>query len=500
MATSIQDYINKVKLPKQAANSGLATTLAGSKVSTPLVPVPKASSPFTGVKSAPAKPMNNSDNVLRTASPAAVKPTNIPKATVTNIPSQSSGTSLSSRDSYLNTISKNNPELADKVMDVLGYSGSPNQKGSAYNDYLSQYSNAVQTSTAKTERADKKKSDEQSSYLKYLQTMFDPKKAQVAQENVNRLNQQISSETLRARSEEDRIRKNEMGGLETGQNSDLGVLNRESSKTLADLAIAKGYSTDILKQYTDAGKSLYEAEQAATQEANELLSVSEATALGVPYGITKGDARKYGIIPTSNEDTGFSLSEGQARYDSKGNLIAQRGKTYAPGTTGVNSDGSVNYSKLPTGIKEDMITMDTVKDLANQFLLTKTSQGFTGTGGFGAGTIGQIGAAIGFGKPENIQQRNLIGNIKATIAKLRGGTSFTAGEEKLLNQYTPTINDNDIVAEQKLKDLISFIDTKKNNTLAISGISSGQSSYSSPQQLQLPNGDIVTLQADGTYE
>ena len=182
--------------------------------------------------------------------------------------------------------------------------------------------------TYKQNQAPQKKDSE---YLKYLRSMFNPEEARRAQENVNKLTELSSQEISANRKEQERIQKNEAGVVERGQTFLSQSANRESSKALADLAIAKGYNTDILNQYTAAGKSLYEAEQAAEQEANTPLSLEEAQTLGVPFGTTVADARKLGIIPSSQSE-GFSLSEGQARYDAQGNLIASRGKTYAPKT------------------------------------------------------------------------------------------------------------------------------------------------------------------------
>ncbi|MEK9207167.1 MAG: hypothetical protein AAB922_01705, partial [Patescibacteria group bacterium] len=44
-----------------------------------------------------------------------------------------------------------------------------------------------------------------------------------------------------------------------------------------------------------------------------------------------------------------------------------------------------------------------------------------------------------------------IGNIKASIAKARAGTSFTANEEKMLDKYTPNENDSYQSLQTKLK-------------------------------------------------
>jgi len=139
---------------------------------------------------------------------------------------------------------------------------------------------------------------EESAYLKYLRTMFNPDEAKIAQDNLNALNQRTADELARTREEEARLRENAMGQLEGGQKARLGEEARKSNASLADLAIAKGYSTDILKQYTDAGASLYEAEEAARLESEKPISLEEATKLGLPFGTTFADARKAGKIPT----------------------------------------------------------------------------------------------------------------------------------------------------------------------------------------------------------
>lgn len=189
---------------------------------------------------------------------------------------------------------------------------------------------------------------EENAYLKYLRTFFNPKEAEIAQRNVDELNRRTSEEIARTRKEEERLRKNESGMLEGGQTHYLNDLSRISNKSLADLAIAKGYATDILKQYTDAGATLYEAEQEAAKEANKPLSFEEAQALGVPIGTTWGQARQQGLIPPGAQAEGFTLGEGQARYDAQGNLIASRAKTYAPRGGGAGVDGGYTPGNNPT--------------------------------------------------------------------------------------------------------------------------------------------------------
>jgi hypothetical protein len=82
--------------------------------------------------------------------------------------------------------------------------------------------------------------------------------------------------------------------------------------------------------------------------------------------------------------------------------------------------------------------------------------------------------------------RALIGNIKGTIAKLRGGTSFTPNEEKLLNTYTPSINDSPTVAINKLNLLKDFIAQKNKDILSMS------QSQGTTQNMTINNEDLRT--------
>lgn len=161
-------------------------------------------------------------------------------------------------------------------------------------------------------------------------------------------------------------------------------------------------------------------------EAPKRLSVAEAKALGVPFGTTIEQAAALGKIPT----------------------------------------GAKGAVKLPAAQIEDLATMDTASQLAQQALDLGQRTGFAGTGGLFTGSLKQYAAmTLGVGSKEAQDLRNLIGNIKGTIAKLRGGTSFTENEEALLNSYVPTINDSSLVISSKLQSLQSFISLKRNAVL-----------------------------------
>lgn len=379
--------------------------------------------------------------------------------------------------------------------------------GVDYAKTLAQISSGLQglSTSMKTPAPEPKK--EESEYLKYLRSMFNPDEAKRAQENVNALNKKTADEVARNRKEQERIQKNEAGMIERGQNYLSTNEDRASAKALADLAIAKGYNTDILNQFTTAGKSLYEAEQAAEAEANTTLSLEEAQILGVPFGTTIGEARLKGIIPQSGTAEDFTLSEGQARFDSSGNLIASRGKTYAPGTSSSSTSGSnsiVGADGKP--LKLSATQVDSIAGFDNTISGAERALALLNKGvstGPVEGRLLQAAKFTGGGNPEQLQLEQLLGKLKADFMKALSGAAVSEQEAVRLAKFLPDINDQENVIASKLNTLISESLSSKDNFLNVLGAqptSSNRNNQSQPQQMKLPNGTIVTLQADGTYQ
>lgn len=136
-----------------------------------------------------------------------------------------------------------------------------------------------------------------SEYMQFLKSMFDPEAARTAMENVNSLNEQIRKEQLRAKEEQDFLNKNEAGMLERGQQYEMSQAAQRSGDALTGLVGARDQSQDILNQMLEAGATYEEALQAQQEADNELLSVTEAEKLGVPYGTTVSQARGMSITP-----------------------------------------------------------------------------------------------------------------------------------------------------------------------------------------------------------
>ncbi len=156
------------------------------------------------------------------------------------------------------------------------------------------------------------------SYLEFMSSMFNPEQAQKAQQNIFDLNKRIEEENKRARREQEMLEKNEAGMLERGQTYEMSQAAQRAGTALSGLETARQTAMDIYNQMIDAGATVYEAEQAAQEAERE-----------------------------ANQREAFNLSEGQARYDynpetGQYEMIAQRGKTFAPSSGGVSIGGQTS--------------------------------------------------------------------------------------------------------------------------------------------------------------
>lgn len=177
-----------------------------------------------------------------------------------------------------------------------------------------------------------------SPYETYLQSLFDPEALKTANANVADLNKRSAEELARARFTEEQLRKNEVGQLVAGQNAGLSENARLSNKSLADIAIAKGASTDVVNQILNAGKDLYAINK-------------DKVSANAPFELSPGQERyTYNSSTGKYEKTASaapalrSVSQGTTLYDPVTNEpLYTAPKTYAPkGTT-------------PTTIKNDII-------------------------------------------------------------------------------------------------------------------------------------------------
>lgn len=161
--------------------------------------------------------------------------------------------------------------------------------------------------------------------------------------------------------------------------------------------------------------------------------------------------------PQTNETQTFRVNE----------LTGEMLPVQAP--AGLQPGGS-KQTRLSAAQQDDLATMKTVQDMSVQVRELGKQTGGKGVGGLGAGTVGQLRMRhLGQGDPSQEQLRNFVGNIQGTIAKLRGGTAFTAQEKAMLDNYTPTINESWPSITAKLDSLDKFISLKRDNMLQFAG-------------------------------
>lgn len=119
---------------------------------------------------------------------------------------------------------------------------------------------------------------------------------------------------------------------------------REEQTMLQRIANARSKRT--AEQQALGAELGFEREDLAAERADATAKASEANKtfeVGNTLGRIDPATGKFVPIYSAPEEAakGFSLSEGQAQYDAQGNLIAQRGKTFAPGS----GPGSISAPK-----------------------------------------------------------------------------------------------------------------------------------------------------------
>lgn len=182
---------------------------------------------------------------------------------------------------------------------------------------------------------------------------------------------------------------------------DTLTASETASKRAAKAAGASNFLNYIKEQKTrkdnysnELAQSLLNDPVLATREFTDK-DFEELAKRGATLGLTKGDvatayraakkmadqeaAAAEAAALKAEIDSQFNLSEGQARYDKDGNLIAARGKTYAPSS----SSGSTPAPGTPEAIAQNDAAianatqiLGTVNDAINQ--VSFASSGFLG--------------------------------------------------------------------------------------------------------------------------
>lgn len=147
-----------------------------------------------------------------------------------------------------------------------------------------------------------------SAYLDFLRKQFDPSVLETTSKTLDDLSKRSGEEIARNRAEESRIRANEVGQVESGLNFMLNEEARKSNASLADIAIAKGYATDIYNKLLNAGASVFEAEEAARKEAKDAAEPIELN--GVLYK-PQADGTYRSILGNEKIETSVVQSGGR---------------------------------------------------------------------------------------------------------------------------------------------------------------------------------------------
>jgi len=252
-------------------------------------------------------------------------------------------------------------------------------------------------------------------------------------------------------------------------------------RRMKDIRAIDQATYDRLLKVTDAPNilAIAQAWQRAGTKPGESFTLGEGQIRYGPGGqeIARGPAKAPPPI------AGFTLAPGAVRYGPDGKIIAESpvappvpgGFTLSPGATRFGPGGEVVASvpatdagpaKMSAATQAEIATMLTAEEMAADVLTLGKETGWAGVGPW----EGRVGATpLGSGGKKGETLRNNLGNIQATIALMRGGTSFTDTEKALLETYTPTTTDSDSKIETKLNNLVSFIQKKRANVLRVAG-------------------------------
>lgn len=340
-------------------------------------------------------------------------------------------------------------------------------------------------------------------YLSYTRNKENPSEAELARKQYEAsMKRLVDAQNERERAQTEARKGVEKtlttgGGLKSGTQAGAGVYQRRAGDDVADLSLAESAAA------RSAGLALDVYDPYRTQQANEAkqLSIEEATTLGVPFGTTYGEAKALGKIPEAPGEA-FNLSEGQARYDANGNLIAERGKTYAPGTgTSASSGGGIlGADGKPLKLLAGQV--DTIANYDNTMSAAERALGLL-EGGVSTGPVSNLllqgKKFAGYGDETQLKMEQLLGKIRADFMKAISGAAVSEQEVKRLSKFLPDLGDQENVIKSKLENLLTELASSRDVYVKTIGGASSQPSVSNATQMQLPDGTIVTLQPDGTY-
>lgn len=140
---------------------------------------------------------------------------------------------------------------------------------------------------------------------------------------------------------------------------------------------------------------------------------------------------------------------------------------------------------LSTSQENDLAQAETTERLIDQ-ALAYAEDGLEGVGPLAGRFSGVRAAVTGGGSKESKDVRQLIGNIRGTIQKLRAGTALSKTEKAQLDTYTPDVNEPEESVISKLNGLKNYIGILRGTTLKYA--TPGAGAPAAPPKV----GDVVT--------
>lgn len=312
----------------------------------------------------------------------------------------------------------------------------------------------------------------------------------------------------------------------------LGLADKAAAEAIAEKRAAMEKGLDArLKYYEEAGvRKVTNTQKAAQYLVTQGYDPKSIPAdvlqkLATSFGVSVEDltgayanakAEKEAADLKALQDGAFNLSEGQARYDANGNLIASRVKTYAPGSGGGSgtsveaqswasliSSGRATLANVPSALRsavsvalagtpmQSIVRPTQIDALLNN---PKFDKAF--------GPIDQYAPKFGEAALARNQVNQILAQLKLDGRKiLKGQGAVSDWEGKTVGEAASTIsmNLNEDIARRLLTDLRNTIQ-KVDESQAAGGGAGGGYDSGQPEQMQLADGTVLTLQPDGTYE
>lgn len=187
------------------------------------------------------------------------------------------------------------------------------------------------------------------------------------------------------------------------------------------------------------------------------------TLTGMDQGVQEFDPSMY---MTSTPQTMQSVPQ-ESPFGVSSNQLAQAlMQAYANGDTASAKQlqGMLELSQsYETGTKTLSEAQQARQDVQSltQDAINRLSSGQV-KAGLISGPVENLKAKVGLADQPTLEFNTLISNLKATIAKARAGTSFTEGEKKLLEQYTPNVGDSEQLLATKLQLLQELFGSQTN--------------------------------------